>query len=218
MLHVWQRTTLFHIRSIHINSDIPPGARAQLPQPGERLFGFSAREQARRIESEFPELESVKVTRTWTGSVRAEAKRRKPLARIRSESGWQGIDSSEVLFPITAEEELRLPALDQRIEGYEQTLALHFIQRLPDTSWGDRVIRLEGRPPQSFVLALTGDIRVRWGPYDSESFPIKSRRLARVLDEMAKKEWAGDLQFIRDDRIVLKSKKDLKVPKKEIAR
>jgi cell division septal protein FtsQ len=221
----WNRAEIFTVRRVTIPSEAPAGMdRALGVAAGDRLFGFSPRETARRLHTQFPELASVRVRRGLAGDVRLEIQRRRPRARLWKDGQWYGMDGEGLLFPmrifgpedapVEAQEGKGLVILAGAAGGASAVPFLDFMElvgRLPQ-SWARGFYKMKLAPAGEAVLFLKDGPAVHWGEPAADALVIqaKAERLERVLKDERLLLGVETVRFVDDRRLAVKPKEEKK--------
>ena len=235
----WGRAAWTRVRGVTVvpaalQDGAPPDGleRAAGISAGDSLFGFSSLAADRRLRTQFPELEEVRVRRTLEGRVRIVFRRRRAAAKVWDDGQWLGMDEEGGLFPLRVfvpegdspgedssggapplsalERNAPLPILSGVPAGPAARPALAFLdlfQRLPQP-WAKGFYKMKLAPSGEAALFFKDGPLVRWGEVvvDEGVVFAKADRLERVLRDPRLKGGAESVRFVDDRRLAVKPK------------
>jgi hypothetical protein len=227
----WQRAAWNRIRAVEVapaslQDGTPPEGfqRAVGLSAGQPTFGFSARDTAKRLQTQFPELARVRVRRTLNGGVKVVYHRRRAAAKVWSDGQWLGMDPDGGLFPLRVfapedappenvlpEERSRpLPIFANVPAGPAAAPSLAFVEllrRLPQP-WARGFYKMKLTSGGQALLFLKEGPLVHWGDVTADEARVlaKAERLERVLRDPRTAGGVETARFVDDRRIAVKPK------------
>lgn len=203
----WNSSPLLRVAAVEFQGDVPaalaasPGVRA-----GENIVLIKGRKIALSVLDRFPELEAVRVRRRWDRSVVFDCRRRVPIAMLKMEGVFRGIDRAGIVFPIAAETEaVRVPEVVTR-EGKSALVGIAgflSILSVEAPELYSLISRLETDKIPTLRLELLDGTQVHWGPPSAETAGVKARRLMRFRTEYEPRRPSAAVRFVTDDRLVM---------------
>ncbi len=185
----------FAVRSIELRGDprVTAEAAAKLHLPANTNLFLAPTEQLVRQAQSVPAVRSASVARDWCRRLIVTLERREPMAVIRGAKQAVLVDANGVLFTIRNEwgwglPELAAPQLSKgdttsataRAELAQLVRALRVLGPDPHL----RIARLLLDRNGEMDIVLDSQARVRLGATERESLQLKTKLLARVLDQL----------------------------------
>jgi cell division septal protein FtsQ len=204
----WEKTALLTVAGVRVDGPALPGWAEDPPvKAGQPLFSFSSGRVERRLLERYPQMESVRVRREWDRTVTLRFVLRRPLARVQSGGGWNGVDRAGAVFPLE-NGGADLPILGLPAADSAPGPAMAFWAALRETKelWTDSLHKITMSSDGEAVLFLTGEVPVYWGEVRTDPVLVaqKARRIQRVLSAPESMNGIEYARFVDDRRVVIK--------------
>jgi cell division protein FtsQ len=150
---------------------------------GEPMLRVDAGDVARRIVSQVPNLEQVKVTRVWPATLRVTVTPREPTLAVRTPTGWQLMDRDGVVVAEPPSPPLALPTVTDAGSPAAGAAAAQVLPAIP-AKLRAQVSSISAASPESITVHTRDGRTIVWG--STEDSEQKARVLKALLTVKAR--------------------------------
>jgi cell division septal protein FtsQ len=203
---VWETSPLLRVRGVAFDPQASVIKLEDLPfRTGDHLFGFSAQVLRKELLKKYPQLSSVRLSRSLRGVVTVHSSFRVPLGVVTQGQGRLAVDRTGAFFPVSTE--TVLPVLDEVASRDLDVLGFLEHLRQMNFRWSRGLAQVHETKTGLVQFKLKDETEVLWGFIEPLTAELKAKRLERVL-------FGPDLShtgfeyahFIDTDRIVVKKR------------
>lgn len=135
---------------------------------GRAITSFPLSKVRERVLHEIPELEDLKVARSWPRGLRLQAIERIPVATVRQNGKIVGVDREAVVLEVAPGEVSQLPILDVELEklgGRTQRLVTASLTALADmpSDLRNQVAKVTSDDPLQLSFQMRDERQMLWG-------------------------------------------------------
>jgi cell division septal protein FtsQ len=206
----WHASSALRVASVQFRGDIPKALRASFPlKAGDHLFEIELDNIEENLTKNFPELETLAISRQFDRALRIEGKYKDPSALYEWDGKIFGIYRDGTLFPVRQENKPgeKCPLVTGKTDLSIRSMLVRALNAWENHTpeFSGLVKRLETDNIGAVRVVLEGGVVIHWGEMNEKEFLIHAENIVKILDRFTPTKSPAVLRLVSKNRIVMDS-------------